>query len=57
MTVRVNLQSRMTSEGQLSLTSIAYELGFCDPSSFTRAFALTDMSPTLSSRQLAMFLN
>lgn len=38
---------RMISQGQLSLTSIAYELGFLDPSSFTRAFRRwTGMSPT-----------
>jgi AraC-like DNA-binding protein len=38
---------RMIGQGQLSLTSIAYELGFLDPSSFTRAFRRwTGMSPT-----------
>jgi AraC-like DNA-binding protein len=38
---------RMISQDQLSLTSIAYELGFLDPSSFTRAFRRwIGMSPT-----------
>lgn len=52
--VRRESAIRMISEGQLSLTSIAYELGFLDPSSFTRAFRRwTDMSPTAFKRQLA----
>lgn len=51
--VRRESAIRMISEGQLSLTSIAYELGFLDPSSFTRAFRRwTDMSPTAFKRQL-----
>ncbi|WP_084672208.1 AraC family transcriptional regulator [Halopseudomonas pelagia] len=51
--VRRDSAIRMISEGQLSLTSIAYELGFLDPSSFTRAFRRwTDMSPTAFKRQL-----
>lgn len=51
--VRKESAIRMISEGQLSLTSIAYELGFLDPSSFTRAFRRwTDMSPTAFRRRL-----
>ncbi|WP_394241999.1 helix-turn-helix domain-containing protein [Halopseudomonas laoshanensis] len=51
--VRRESAIRMIGEGQLSLTSIAYELGFLDPSSFTRAFRRwTDMSPTAFKRQL-----
>lgn len=51
--VRRDSAIRMIGEGQLSLTSIAYELGFLDPSSFTRAFRRwTDMSPTAFKRQL-----
>ncbi|SDR98523.1 AraC-type DNA-binding protein [Halopseudomonas xinjiangensis] len=50
--VRRESAVRLISEGQLSLTSIAYELGFLDPSSFTRAFRRwTDMSPTAFRRQ------
>ena len=45
--VRRETAIRMIGEGELSLTSIAYELGFLDPSSFTRAFRRwTNMSPT-----------
>lgn len=45
---------RMIGEGELSLTSIAYELGFLDPSSFTRAFRRwTNMSPTSFRQQIA----
>ena len=45
--VRRETAIRMIGEGELSLTSIAYELGFLDPSSFTRAFRRwTKMSPT-----------
>ena len=45
---------RMIGEGELSLTSIAYELGFLDPSSFTRAFRRwTNMSPTSFRQQVA----
>ena len=44
---------RMIGEGELSLTSIAYELGFLDPSSFTRAFRRwTSMSPTSFRQQV-----
>lgn len=44
---------RMIGEGELSLTSIAYELGFLDPSSFTRAFRRwTNMSPTSFRQQV-----
>lgn len=51
--VRKESAIRMIGEGQLSLTSIAYELGFLDPSSFTRAFRRwTDMSPTAFRRRL-----
>lgn len=51
--VRRESAIRLISEGQLSLTSIAYELGFLDPSSFTRAFRRwTDMSPTAFRRQV-----
>lgn len=51
--VRCEAALRMIADGQLSLTSIAYELGFLDPSSFTRAFRRwTDMSPTAYRRQL-----
>lgn len=50
--VRKEAAIRLITEGQLSLTSIAYELGFLDPSSFTRAFRRwTDMSPTGFRRQ------
>ena len=52
--VRREAALRMIADGQLSLTSIAYELGFLDPSSFTRAFRRwTDMSPTAYRRQLS----
>ena len=52
--VRRETAMRMIGEGQLSLTSIAYELGFLDPSSFTRAFRRwTDMSPTSFRQQVA----
>jgi len=51
--VRREAALRMISDGQLSLTSIAYELGFLDPSSFTRAFRRwTNMSPTAYRREL-----
>lgn len=51
--VRREAALRMISDGQLSLTSIAYELGFLDPSSFTRAFRRwTSMSPTAYRREL-----
>ena len=50
--VRKEASIRLITEGKLSLTSIAYELGFLDPSSFTRAFRRwTDMSPTAFRRQ------
>ena len=50
--VRRDAAVRMIAGGELSLTSIAYELGFLDPSSFTRAFRRwTDMSPTAFRRQ------
>ena len=52
--VRRETAIRMIGEGELSLTSIAYELGFLDPSSFTRAFRRwTDMSPTSFRQQVA----
>lgn len=52
--VRRETAMRMIGEGQLSLTSIAYELGFLDPSSFTRAFRRwTNMSPTHFRQQVA----
>lgn len=51
--VRRDAAVRMINNGELSLTSIAYELGFLDPSSFTRAFRRwTDMSPTAFRRQV-----
>lgn len=51
--VRRETAIRMIGEGQLTLTSIAYELGFLDPSSFTRAFRRwTNMSPTAFRSQL-----
>lgn len=51
--VRRESAIRLITEGQMSLTSIAYELGFLDPSSFTRAFRRwTDMSPTAFRRQV-----
>ena len=51
--VRRETAIRMIGEGELSLTSIAYELGFLDPSSFTRAFRRwTDMSPTSFRQQV-----
>ncbi|MFN3581457.1 MAG: helix-turn-helix domain-containing protein [Pseudomonas sp.] len=51
--VRREAAIRLINEGQMSLTSIAYVLGFLDPSSFTRAFRRwTDMSPTGFKRQL-----
>jgi AraC-like DNA-binding protein len=53
--VRRESAVRLITEGQLSLTSIAYELGFLDPSSFTRAFRRwTDMSPTAFRRQVSL---
>lgn len=52
--VRRETAIRMIGEGQLTLTSIAYELGFLDPSSFTRAFRRwTNMSPTAFRSQLS----
>lgn len=52
--VRRETAMRMIGEGQLSLTSIAYELGFLDPSSFTRAFRRwTGMSPTSFRQQVS----
>ena len=51
--VRRETAIRMIGEGELSLTSIAYELGFLDPSSFTRAFRRwTGMSPTAFRQQV-----
>ncbi len=53
--VRRESALRLISEGEMSLTSIAYELGFLDPSSFTRAFRRwTDMSPTAFRRQVSV---
>lgn len=52
--VRRETAVRMIGEGELSLTSIAYELGFLDPSSFTRAFRRwTNMSPTSFRQQVS----
>lgn len=52
--VRRETAIRMIGEGELSLTSIAYELGFLDPSSFTRAFRRwTGMSPTSFRQQVS----
>ena len=51
--VRRETAIRMIGEGTLSLTNIAYELGFLDPSSFTRAFRRwTNMSPTRFRQQI-----
>lgn len=45
--VRMEMAIRLIRESRLSLGRIAYELGFLDPSSFTRAFRRwTGMSPT-----------
>ncbi|UJJ31161.1 AraC family transcriptional regulator [Halopseudomonas maritima] len=45
--VRMELAMRLIREGKLNLGRIAFELGFLDPSSFTRAFRRwTGMSPT-----------
>ncbi len=45
--VRMELAIRLIKEGKLNLGRIAFELGFLDPSSFTRAFRRwTGMSPT-----------
>lgn len=45
--VRMELAMRLIKEGRLNLGRIAFELGFLDPSSFTRAFRRwTGMSPT-----------
>ncbi|SDU10308.1 helix-turn-helix domain-containing protein [Halopseudomonas salegens] len=45
--VRMEIAIRLIREARLSLGRIAYELGFLDPSSFTRAFRRwTGMSPT-----------
>lgn len=53
--VRRKTAIRMIGEGQLTLTSIAYELGFLDPSSFTRAFRRwTNMSPTVFRQQMSI---
>jgi len=44
---RMELAVRLIKEGKLNLGRIAFELGFLDPSSFTRAFRRwTGMSPT-----------
>ena len=52
--VRREAAIRLIVDGQMSLTSIAYELGFLDPSSFTRAFRRwTNMSPTAYRRELS----
>lgn len=51
--VRRDNALRLITDQHLSLTEIAYELGFLDPSSFTRAFRRwTDMSPTGYRRQI-----
>lgn len=45
--VRMELAMRLIKERKLNLGRIAFELGFLDPSSFTRAFRRwTGMSPT-----------
>ncbi len=45
--VRMEMAIRLIREARLSLGRIAFELGFLDPSSFTRAFRRwTGMSPT-----------
>ena len=45
--VRMELAIRLIQDGKLNLGRIAFELGFLDPSSFTRAFRRwTAMSPT-----------
>lgn len=45
--VRLEIASRLIREGRLNLGRVAFELGFLDPSSFTRAFRRwTGMSPT-----------
>lgn len=45
--VRMELAIRLIQDGKLNLGRIAFELGFLDPSSFTRAFRRwTSMSPT-----------
>lgn len=45
--VRMELAIRLIQDGKLNLGRIAFELGFLDPSSFTRAFRRwTNMSPT-----------
>ncbi len=45
--VRMELAIRLIQENRLNLGRIAFELGFLDPSSFTRAFRRwTSMSPT-----------
>lgn len=45
--VRMEMAVRLIREGRLNLGRIAFELGFLDPSSFTRAFRRwTGMSPT-----------
>ncbi|MFT6617113.1 MAG: AraC-like DNA-binding protein [Halopseudomonas sp.] len=45
--VRMELAIRLIEDGKLNLGRIAFELGFLDPSSFTRAFRRwTGMSPT-----------
>jgi AraC-like DNA-binding protein len=45
--VRMELAIRLIQDGKLNLGRIAFELGFLDPSSFTRAFRRwTGMSPT-----------
>lgn len=45
--VRMELAIRLIQDGKLNLGRIAFEVGFLDPSSFTRAFRRwTGMSPT-----------
>lgn len=45
--VRMELAIKLIQENRLNLGRIAFELGFLDPSSFTRAFRRwTSMSPT-----------
>lgn len=51
--VRMELAIKLIQENRLNLGRIAFELGFLDPSSFTRAFRRwTNMSPTAFREQV-----